>query len=178
MNLANMQDDEPSDNSVALGRLQLTGPVLKGIALVLALFLANHIVRLTIGATSWFGMQKATVREAPNWMNTPVSDNLLVSDTNLSLPMPAQPGQDIVIKYDLESSVQNATAPRARILVSCVCPAKNWEQFSIDGPGRGELVMPVKNYDFYTVTLYQSAGLDGTHSLGTYWWGVRSNQSQ
>jgi hypothetical protein len=158
MNLANMQDDEPSDNSVALGRLQLTGPVLKGIALVLALFLANHIVRLTIGATSWFGMQKATVREAPNWMNTP--------------------GQDIVIKYDLESSVQNATAPRARILVSCVCPAKNWEQFSIDGPGRGELVMPVKNYDFYTVTLYQSAGLDGTHSLGTYWWGVRSNQSQ
>ncbi|HOB14976.1 MAG TPA: hypothetical protein PKN09_12095 [Novosphingobium sp.] len=162
---------ETDCDAVSIGGVRLTKRLLTIPLILLVLVALNHIVRVASGATSWLGYHRIDTHSAPDWMQTPVSRNLLGEGLGLGLPVPAQIGQEVVIHYDLQTRGDSPAS--ARIMVSCAFPCRNWKHFSIPANGSGELVVPVSDPDFYSMTIWQSGASDGSVAEGTYWIGVR-----
>jgi hypothetical protein len=160
---------------ISLGVMRIGRKLAIGsVALLVALFLV-HQVRLAMGLVSWFGMTETNIGAAPDWMHTPASTNLRRDDYGLGVPMLAVRGQEIVVRYRLSSTGEAASAPRARVLVSCWCAVGNWQHLRIEGPGQGELVVPIRSGGLYSVQVAgQSAGANGRASVGSYRWGLRT----
>jgi hypothetical protein len=171
-----MQRQSDAYEAVPLGALRVGRTFLCAALFLLILFALFHQARLWTGSVSWLGMAESSVKAAPGWMQTPLSANAVHEDLSLSLPMFAMRGQDIVVRHSLSSPDATASAPRARLLISCLCPTENWHHFTIDGPGSGETAFPVRDGGFYSVDILQSSGPDGRTSIGTYRWGLRAGR--
>lgn len=145
-----------------------------------ALLLGAHSLRLWTGAVSWFGFQHAEVRAAAEVPNAFLNDvqgfvttGNLRNGFGLGLPLIALPGQEVVVRYDLEAKTGEPDSVGARVHVSCLCNADdNWRMFRIEGPGSGEFVVPVRHASIYSIRLRQSRSIGGV-SQGNYYWGVR-----
>ncbi|MFM5924945.1 MAG: hypothetical protein ACKOPG_12255 [Novosphingobium sp.] len=141
---------------------------------LLSLVAANHVYRLQSGAVSWFGYQRISGSDAPEWMHTPLSTNMTSEGIRLGLPMPAQEGQEIVVHYTL-----NAKGPAsAQLYVTCGFPCSNRKMFWIKGLATGEFTMPVTDGDFYSLKVSQGLPADRSPSEGAYWFGVRKARTQ
>lgn len=160
--------------AVPLGTVRIGRKLLVAALLLLVLFALFHQMRLWTGSVSWLGFAESSAKAAPGWMRTPLSGNVVRDDFGLGIPMLAARGQEIVVRYDLSSPDATAAAPRARLLISCLCPAEHWHQFTIDGSAEGETSFPVSHGGFYMVDLSQSPGPDGAASAGAYRWGLRA----
>ncbi len=175
--MAHMQEE---DSGITLGTLRIGW---RAPLLIAALIAAYHHVTVWTGAVSWLGYREIEVRGAPQWMHSPLSTNQMSDNFGVSVPMPAFGGQEIILRHDLSSSNLSSSgpsrsAPFARVLISCFCPAKNWRHFRIEGKGAGELAMPIHAFGFYTVDISQSAGPSGEKSVGRYRWGVRASRPE
>ncbi len=170
--MARMHRD--GDAAVQLGEIGIGRTFVTVLGVLLILIAGNHLIRLGVGSISWLGIAEINVRAAPDRVHTPVSTNLLSDRFQLSFPMLALKGQEIVVRYNLSSRHGDRVAPHARVMVSCFCAASNWHHVTIEHPRTGELILPVRGFGFYDVNIRQSAGPDGEGSVGNYSWGIRS----
>jgi hypothetical protein len=162
------------DISVGRGEIQIGRSFLLVLCLLLAAAIGNHFLRLSLGATSWLGYVERNVREAPGWMHSPISNNMLSDDFGLSAPLLARKGQEIVVHYSLSSQHATTESPRATIFVTCFCPDDSRMWFRVEGPKEGETSFTVPMSGWYSIDVRQSGGPDGEASVGTFYWGLRN----
>jgi len=163
-------DDTGNSDAVAVGDVRFVRRAVFTAGLLVALLVANHFIRLASGKTSWLSYQETFVIASSQIADLPRSVRDRQDDTGLRLPVPARPGEELVVQYRLDGSIGTT----ARLLVSCGVPCRQRNELRIDGPGSGEFAVPASEWDFYRLHVFQTAGRDGSSSKATYWFGVRN----
>lgn len=165
----------PDGDGVTVGTVRISRRFVAGVLFLFAALACNHLIRLASGSTSWFGYVETSVSASAAGLGAPYGDDSSTGSLMLSIPMPAQPGQEVVVHYDLRTVQPGQT--NASVTITCDLPCNRRTKFPLDGPATGELILPVTDTDFYRVSVTQGADKSSQGALGTFWIGVRNSRS-